>query len=121
MKRITPIGMLAALALVATHGAMQRLPRFLSVEDVEAITLKTLENAPLPSPARKAAEIIAPSVVKVYGMGTLKDQDEELERGVAAILAALGKGPLVFNLGHGVLPETPPAHVERLVALIRHA
>jgi uroporphyrinogen decarboxylase len=46
---------------------------------------------------------------------------EELERGVAAILAALGKGPLVFNLGHGVLPETPPAHVERLVALIRHA
>jgi len=46
---------------------------------------------------------------------------EALEHAVAAILAALGKGPLIFNLGHGVLPETPPAHVEHLVALIRHA
>jgi serine protease DegQ len=91
-------GMLAALALVATHGAMQRLPRFLSVEDVEAITLKTLENAPLPSPARKAAEVIAPSVVKVYGMGTLKDQDEELERGVGSGVVINENGTILTNL-----------------------
>ena len=28
---------------------------------------------------------------------------------VAAILKALGKGPFIFNLAHGVLPQTPPA------------
>jgi len=27
--------------------------------------------------------------------------------------------PLIFNLGHGVLPETPPAHVAELVARVR--
>jgi len=42
-----------------------------------------------------------------------------LDEGIDAILAALGGGPLVFNLGHGVTPETPIAHVERLVARLR--
>jgi uroporphyrinogen decarboxylase len=31
-----------------------------------------------------------------------------------AILAALGQGPFVFNLGHGIVPETPPEHVQAL-------
>ena len=38
---------------------------------------------------------------------------------VLRILDALGAGPLVFNLGHGVVPETPPEHVAELVSLIR--
>jgi len=25
----------------------------------------------------------------------------------------------VFNLGHGILPETPPEHVAKLVALVK--
>ncbi|MCZ6523910.1 MAG: uroporphyrinogen decarboxylase, partial [Alphaproteobacteria bacterium] len=32
---------------------------------------------------------------------------------------ALGQGPLIFNLGHGVVPETPPEHVAALVEMIR--
>ena len=35
------------------------------------------------------------------------------------ILEAFGRGPFVFNLGHGVLPETPPEHVAELVRLVR--
>lgn len=35
------------------------------------------------------------------------------------ILAALGKGPFIFNLGHGIVPQTPPEHVGRLSGLIR--
>jgi uroporphyrinogen decarboxylase len=42
-----------------------------------------------------------------------------LDRSIDAILAALSGGPFIFNLGHGVLPETPIAHVERLVARVR--
>jgi uroporphyrinogen decarboxylase len=42
-----------------------------------------------------------------------------LDRSVDAILEALSRGPFIFNLGHGVLPETPIAHVERLVARVR--
>jgi len=38
---------------------------------------------------------------------------------VAQILGALGGGPFVFNLGHGIVPETPPEHVARLIEQVR--
>jgi len=44
---------------------------------------------------------------------------ESLRRETARILAALGEGPFVFNLGHGIVPDTPPEHVAALVAQIR--
>lgn len=42
-----------------------------------------------------------------------------LEEATLRILKALGRGPFVFNLGHGILPETPPENVARLSGLIR--
>ena len=42
-----------------------------------------------------------------------------LESAVARILDALGDRPHIFNLGHGILPDTPIAHVEQLLALVR--
>ena len=42
-----------------------------------------------------------------------------LEEGVDRILDALGHGPFIFNLGHGVVPETPPEHVQTLLERIR--
>lgn len=50
----------------------------------------------------------------VAGGAALKD-------GVARILDALGDGPLVFNLGHGITPETPVEHVEAMVRQVREA
>lgn len=44
---------------------------------------------------------------------------DALDREVLRILATLSGGPFVFNLGHGVVPETPPENVARLAALIR--
>jgi uroporphyrinogen decarboxylase len=44
-----------------------------------------------------------------------------LDEGVDAIMDALGGGPLVFNLGHGVTPETPIEHVEAMVSRARQA
>ncbi len=43
-----------------------------------------------------------------------------LEAGIAKILNILGKGPLIFNLGHGITPQAPPEHVEQLVAQVRN-
>jgi uroporphyrinogen decarboxylase len=44
-----------------------------------------------------------------------------LDRAVDRILESFAAGPFIFNLGHGVLPETPVAHVEQLVARVRAA
>jgi uroporphyrinogen decarboxylase len=42
-----------------------------------------------------------------------------LESAVDRIMATLAGGRFVFNLGHGVVPETPPEHVARLIELVR--
>jgi uroporphyrinogen decarboxylase len=44
-----------------------------------------------------------------------------LDESVDGILSALKGTPFIFNLGHGILQETPIAHVERLVARVRGA
>mgnify|MGYP000356374009 CR=1 FL=1 len=38
---------------------------------------------------------------------------------VAATLEAMQGKPFIFNLGHGIVPQTPPEHVAELVAHIR--
>ena len=42
-----------------------------------------------------------------------------MQRRVKAILDRLSPKPFVFNLGHGILPETPLENVERLINLVR--
>jgi uroporphyrinogen decarboxylase len=42
-----------------------------------------------------------------------------MEESINRILAALAGGRFVFNLGHGVIPQTPPEHVARLAEIIR--
>ncbi len=43
---------------------------------------------------------------------------EAMERRVAAILTALSGKRFIFNLGHGIVPKTPPENVARLVELV---
>jgi uroporphyrinogen decarboxylase len=42
-----------------------------------------------------------------------------LDREVDAVLRSFAGHPFIFNLGHGILPETPIAHVERMIARVR--
>ena len=42
-----------------------------------------------------------------------------LDRGVDNILEAFSERPFIFNLGHGILPQTPIAHVEQMLARVR--
>ena len=42
-----------------------------------------------------------------------------LQDGIDAVLQALGQGPLIFNLGHGITPQADPENVTRLVQRVR--
>jgi uroporphyrinogen decarboxylase len=42
-----------------------------------------------------------------------------LDRAIDSVLAAFAQEPFIFNLGHGILPNTPIAHVEQMLARIR--
>jgi len=44
-----------------------------------------------------------------------------LDRAVDAVMAAFAPGRFIFNLGHGILPETPIAHVEQMLKRVRGA
>jgi uroporphyrinogen decarboxylase len=43
-----------------------------------------------------------------------------LDRAVDQALADYGAGRYIFNLGHGIRPETPVAHVEQMLKRVRH-
>jgi uroporphyrinogen decarboxylase len=44
---------------------------------------------------------------------------DAMDAAVRQILDAFADRPHIFNLGHGILQETPIAHVERLIALVK--
>ena len=46
---------------------------------------------------------------------------DAMESQVHRILEAFSDRPHIFNLGHGIVPETPIAHVERLIELVKRS
>jgi len=50
---------------------------------------------------------------------TLIEGGAALDAAVDAVLAATAGLPHIFNLGHGITPQTPVAHVERMLARLR--
>jgi uroporphyrinogen decarboxylase len=42
-----------------------------------------------------------------------------MEADTRGILAAMKGRPFIFNLGHGIVPQTPPEHVAALIDQVR--
>jgi uroporphyrinogen decarboxylase len=51
--------------------------------------------------------------------GALFASPDEIRARVADILARAGSTGHIFNLGHGVLPQTDPEHVRAMVTAVR--
>ena len=48
----------------------------------------------------------------------LRAGGDALDRRVDQLMEAWGQGPWIFNLGHGILPDVPIAHVEQVLRRI---
>jgi uroporphyrinogen decarboxylase len=99
------------------RGAGTELARYLDATPVDAVGLDwtiELEYARSTIQARRAVQGNLDPVVLLSG-------GDALDRSIDDILGAFGQRPFIFNLGHGVLPQTPVEHVERLVQRVRRA
>jgi len=72
-------------------------------------------------PLQWAAETLQQHVIVQGNLDNvlLASGGEALDREIDRILETLGNGPHIFNLGHGILPHTPPENVARLCDRIR--
>ena len=97
------------------RGAALYLPELAAAPEIDAIGIDYATD-----PAW-AAEHLQPHVCVQGNFDPilLLAGGPELEKSARAILDALSGGPHVFNLGHGILPPTPVAHVERLIRAVR--
>jgi uroporphyrinogen decarboxylase len=84
------------------------------------VTALGLDSTVPPTIARKTLQSMGPVQGNLDPL-LLVAGGEPMARAVAAIRRAFGGGPFVFNLGHGIVPETPPEHVGELVTLVRRA
>ena len=99
------------------RGAGTRLSRYLAAVAVDAIGLDWMVELSVAREQVQTQRTIQGNLDPV----ALVVGGETLDRSVDAILEAFAGGPFIFNLGHGVLPETPVKHVEQLIARVRRA
>ncbi len=104
-----------AKAIVFVRGGGANLHRFASAGIGDALALDwTLDPAlVLPTlPGTVATQGNLDPLALIAG-------GEPMEQGIDHILGAVRGRPHIFNLGHGILPETPIAHVEQMIARVR--
>ncbi len=98
-------------------GSGLRIPEFVQQTGVTGVSLDA--NAPL----EWARDTVQPLATV---QGNLDNQllvagGDALDQAVLRIKDILGKGPFIFNLGHGIVPMTPPENVARVVELVRQS
>jgi uroporphyrinogen decarboxylase len=95
------------------RGAGGLIERYAAEAGVDAVALDVTAPAALGQRLQQTLTIqgaLDPLLLRAGGAG--------LDRRVDQLLTQWGAGPYVFNLGHGILPDTPIAHVEQVLARV---
>jgi uroporphyrinogen decarboxylase len=109
VQRLKELGVTAPV-IGFPRGAAAYAERYAAEVDVAAVALDTAAPAGLGQRLQKTHAIqgaLDPLLLRAGGPG--------LERRVDELLAQWGGGRYIFNLGHGILPDTPIAHVEQVL------
>lgn len=97
------------------RGAGKNIPRYVDETGIDAVSLGNEIDRGF---ARDAIQTHVPVQGNVDPQILLAG-GAALDREVDDVLDKLGQGSLIFNLGHGILPTTPIAHVERMLRRVR--
>jgi len=92
------------------RGAGALVENYAAAVPVEGVALDTQASADLGRRVQATKAIqgaLDPLLLRAGGT--------ELDRRVDQLLEQWGGGPYIFNLGHGILPDTPIAHVEQVL------
>ncbi|CAI8031012.1 Uroporphyrinogen decarboxylase [Geodia barretti] len=105
----------AAPVIGYPRGAGVAYERFAKTTGVDAVSIDSTVAPPgQRRNCNSDARYRATSIPRLWSWAALRCA---VPRSV--ILDALGHGPFVFNLGEGVVPQTPPEHVAALSELVR--
>jgi len=96
-------------------GIGDRLERYVAATAIDGVSLDTTV------PLAFARDHLQPRVAVQGNLDPLLlvAGGDAMDVAVDAILQVLGDGRFIFNLGHGILPETPVENVARLVERVR--
>jgi uroporphyrinogen decarboxylase len=97
------------------RGAGAQLPEYVEATGIDAVSI---DWAAEPALIRDRVQ------TKVAVQGNLDPLvliagGDALDRSIDDVLENFAAGRLIFNLGHGIQPETPIAHVEQMVKRVR--
>ena len=95
------------------RGSAALAERYASHCDVQAVALDTA----CPLEVGKRVQAIKP-IQGALDPLLLRAGGDALDRRVDQLMEAWGQGPWIFNLGHGILPDVPIAHVEQVLKRI---
>lgn len=97
------------------RGAGEKIPRYVTQTGVNAVSLEANIDRGF---ARREIQSRVP-VQGNLNPETLRAGGESLDREVDDVLEAFAAAPFIFNLGHGILPDTPIENVERMLKKVR--
>lgn len=97
------------------RGAGSGLPAYAREIDIDAVGLDWMIDK---SFAREEVQRIKPVQGNLDPLALLAG-GAALDRATDAVMEAFANGLFIFNLGHGILPETPIENVERMIKRVR--
>ena len=112
VRRVRELGVTVPL-IGFPRGSAAVAERYAGEVDVDAVALDTA----CPLEIGRRVQAIKP-IQGALDPLLLRAGGDLLDRRVDRLMEAWGQGPWVFNLGHGILPDVPIAHVEQVLKRI---
>ena len=112
VRRVRELGVTVPL-IGFPRGSAALAERYAAEVDIQAVALDTA----CPLGIGRRVQAIKP-IQGALDPLLLRAGGPMLDRRVDQLLEAWGRGPWIFNLGHGILPDVPIAHVEQVLKRI---